>query len=186
MNLSGLTRKPRSQFLTTAFFSAALLAALPCVPARAQTSARPEAILRAGDAAKVLPPAVFFRGQSASTQLRNSGGVRLDDGFYILATLVDTSGYSTGVQAKYQGYLLTEVALQIGGKSLPPGAYGFGFVAGDKFNILDIGNHELFAIDSTHDAEVKRPTPLQVIADSTAHRYRLYSGRSYVTFWRAD
>ncbi|HEY0794446.1 MAG TPA: hypothetical protein VGD64_01580, partial [Acidisarcina sp.] len=120
------------------------------------------------------------------TQVRNSGGVRFDDGMYFLVTLVDTSGYSTGVQAKYQAYLLTEVALSINGKSLPPGAYGVGFVAGNKFNVLDIGAHELFTVDSVRDMDLKRPNPLQVVAASNAHRFRLYAGRSYVTVSRAD
>jgi len=51
----------------------------------------------------------------------------------VLAGLVDTSGYSTGVASKYQGYLITEVPLKIGGKRLPAGAYGFGFLDAASF-----------------------------------------------------
>ena len=147
---------------------------------------QPEAILHAADAAKLLPDALFFRGQSATTQVRNSGGVRFDDGMYMLVTLVDTSGYSTGVQAKYQAYLLAEVALEINGKPLPAGAYGVGFIADNKFDVMDIGAHELFEADSVRDADLKRPTPLQVLAAPNAHHFRLYGGRSYVTISRAD
>ncbi len=179
--------------LKSTLLAAALFAAAEVRPATAQTGdavAAPkpqaEAILSATDATKLLPGSVFFRGLSATTQVRNSGGVRFDDGFYLLVTLVDTTGYSTGVQAKYQAYLLTEVALDINGKPLPAGAYGVGFIAGNKFNVMDIGAHELFTVDSVRDADMKRPTPLQIVAAPNAHHYRLYAGRSYVTISRAD
>jgi hypothetical protein len=173
--------------ITPALITVLIAAALGIAQAQtAASSAEPEAILRAADAEKLLPDAVFFRGQSATTQVRNSGGIRFDDGFYVLVTLVDTSGYSTGVQAKYQAYFLTEVALSINGKTLPPGAYGVGFIAGNKFIVQDIGAHELFTVDSVRDADLKRPTPLQILAAPEAHHYRLYAGRSYVTISRAE
>jgi hypothetical protein len=140
-------------------------------------------VLNATEAGKLLPPSVFYRGQSAQVQARNSGGIKFADGMFMLAVLVDTSGYSTAVQQKYQTYLITEVAISIDGHSLPPGAYGTGFVAG-HFGVMDIGNHDLFSVDATHDTELKRPMPLQVIAGSTAGEYRLYQGRDYVVISR--
>src|ERR1035441_9365389 len=62
-------------------------------------------VLKPADTEKLLPASVFYRGQSATTQLRNSGGVKFDDGFYVLASLVDTSGYSTGVAAQRTTHL---------------------------------------------------------------------------------
>ena len=82
------------------------------VAAMAQGS---DSVLKPADVQKLLPASVFYRGQSATTQLRNSAGVKLADGLYVLATLVDTSGYSTGVAAKYQAYFITEVPLKVGG-----------------------------------------------------------------------
>src|SRR3981081_415159 len=71
-----------------------------------------EVILKAADiSSKLLPETVFFRGQVAPTQLRNSGGVRFADDLYMLVALVDNSGYSTSVREKYQAYLLTEAPL---------------------------------------------------------------------------
>src|SRR5258708_7800865 len=75
---------------------------------------------------KLFPETVFFRGQSAPVQMRNTGGVHFADDAYVLAGMVDNSGYSSGLRQKYQAYLLTEVPLQIGGQSVKPGAYGFG------------------------------------------------------------
>jgi hypothetical protein len=143
-------------------------------------SAQDGTVLSAAESTKLLPASVFFRGQSATTQLRNSGGVKFGDGMFVLATLVDTSGYSTDVQQKYQAYFITEVAIKIEGHDLPAGIYGVGFVGGDKFNVLDVGAHELFTVGSHTDAELKRPMPLKVTA--AAGGFRLYAGRKYVAF----
>jgi hypothetical protein len=137
-------------------------------------------VLTAAEATKLLPEKVFFRGQSATTQLRNSGGVKFGDGMFVLATLVDTSGYASDVQQKYQAYLISEVPIKIEGHDLAAGVYGVGFVDGDKFTVLDVGAHELFTVSSHMDAEMKRPMPLKVTADGAA--FRLYEGRKYVGF----
>ncbi len=142
-----------------------------------------DTVLKAADTTKLLPASVFFRGQSATTQLRNSGGVKFADGFYVLATLVDTSGYSTELQSTYQAYFITEVPIKIGGQSLPAGAYGVGFLAGDKFVVQDVGAHTVLTVNSTSDTKLKRPVPLQVVADA-AGGFRLYALRSYVNFSR--
>src|ERR1700730_9833338 len=106
-----------------------------------------DAVLKPADVQKLLPASVYYKGQSAPTQLRNSGGVKFADGSYVLSTLVDTSGYSSDVQAKYQAYFITEVALKIGGHDLPAGIYGVGFIGGDKFIVTDVGAHDLFTVD---------------------------------------
>ena len=125
-------------------------------------------VLKPADTEKLLPASVFYRGQSATTQLRNSGGVKFDDGFYVLASLVDTSGYST---------------IKIGGQNLPAGVYGVGFVADNKFLVTDVGAHDVLTVDSASDEALKRPVPLQVLSDP-AGGFRLYAGRKYVVFSR--
>jgi len=134
---------------------------------------------------KLFPDKVFFRGQVASSQERNSGGVRYTDGFFVLASLVDNSGYSSGIREKYQAYLITEVTIEIGGQALKPGAYGFGFLENNKFIVMDLGANDLFTASSTKDADMKRPVPLQFLSTTGAGNYRLYHGRDYVEFHRA-
>jgi hypothetical protein len=140
-------------------------------------------VLKPAELQKLLPASVYYKGQSATTQLRNSGGVKFADGYFVLATLVDTSGYSTDIQAKYSAYFIAEIPIKIGGQSLQPGVYGVGFIADDKFVVTDVGAHDLVTVSSSTDAEMKRPTPLQVAADP-AGGFRLYSGRRYVVFSR--
>jgi len=141
-----------------------------------------DTVLPAAEATKLLPASVYFKGQSATTQLRNSGGVKFADGFYALAVMVDTSGYSSDVQQKYQAYFITEVPIKIESHELPAGIYGVGFVGGDKFVVLDVGAHDLFTVDSHTDAELKRPMPLKVTAANGG--FRLYEGRRFVTLAR--
>ena len=144
-----------------------------------------DTVLKAADITpKLFPERVFFRGQVAPAELRNTGGVHFADDLYLLAGLVDSSGYSTGIKEKYQGYLLSEVSLEIGGQTLKPGAYGFGFVGG-KFILMDLAANNLIEAAGQRDGEMKRPVPLQVVAAVTAGSYRLYVGRDFIEFRRA-
>ena len=146
-----------------------------------------DAILKAADITpKLFPDRVYFRGQTAPAQLRNTGGVHFADDLYMLAGLVDSSGYSTGIREKYQAYLLNEVTLEIGGQTLKPGAYGFGFLTGGKFVVMDLAANDVLQASAQHDTEIKRPLPLQVLAAQTAGSYRLYVGRDFVEFRRAQ
>src|ERR1039458_8143675 len=70
-------------------------------------------VLSADDLKRVVPTSYFFRGKSASVQLRNAAGFRAADGKLVLVGLVDTSGYSSDVAEKYQGFLITEIKLSI-------------------------------------------------------------------------
>ncbi len=144
-----------------------------------------ESALKASEiTGKIFPAQVFFRGQVAPVQMRNTGGIHFGDDAYVLAGLVDSSGYSSDIRQKYQGYLITEVALQVGGQKLPVGAYGIGFLAEDKFVAMDLGAHDVLQGSSTKDAEIKRPVPLQIV--SSGGKYRLYVGRDYVEVGRAQ
>jgi hypothetical protein len=144
-----------------------------------------DTVLKAADITpKLFPEQVFFRGKVAPAQLRNTGGVHFADDLYVLAGLVDNSGYSTAIREKYQAYLLSEVTLEIGGQTVKPGAYGFGFVSG-KFILMDLAANNLMEAAGQHDAEMKRPVPLQVEASAAAGGYRLYVGRDFIEFRRA-
>jgi len=133
-----------------------------------------------GNLKKVVPEAYFFRGMSATTQLRNSAAVHYADDFYVLAGLVDTSGYSSDVKAKYNGFFITEKTLKFGGSTLQPGQYGMGYTPEGKFHILDVAGNELLVADIVTDEKLARPQPLKIVMDgSTA---KLYLGKKYISF----
>lgn len=171
----------RGQAMGKFVSAAALAAAMIVAPVHVAAQADGGVVLKPADVQKLLPASVYYAGQSATTQLRNSGGVKFADGHYVLVTLVDTSGYSTGVAAKYQGYFIAEIPLQIGGQSLPAGVYGIGFIADNKFVVTDVGAHDVLTVGSSQDAAMQRPRPLQIVADP-AGGFRLYAGRNYVSF----
>ena len=170
-------------FAAVLFVAPVFLSALPSPPPNPADGK--DVVLKASDITpKIFPETVFFRGQSAPVQMRNTGGVHFADDLYVLAGMVDNSGYSSGIRQKYQAYLLTEVPLQIGGQSVKPGAYGFGFLEGGKFVLLDLGANDLFQISSQRDADIKRPTPFQITAAAEAGKFRLSMGREFVEFSR--
>lgn len=159
---------------------------LPVVQLAGAQSAAPAQtkILTPQDIGVLMPRSVFFRGQTATVQLRNTFGLRFADGAVMLAGLVDTSGYATGLQQKYQGYMLSETALTINGETLPAGAYGFGFVTNDAFVIMDIGAHKVLQVTSKTDSKMPRPRPLMIVTGTHPGNYRLYEGRRFVSIRR--
>src|SRR4029077_7441043 len=51
-----------------------------------------DTVLKASDIKpKLFPESVFFRGQTAPAQMRNTGGIHFSDDLYMLAGLVDNS-----------------------------------------------------------------------------------------------
>src|ERR1700757_1861923 len=76
-------------------------------------AAQGDTVLKPADVQKLLPASVYYKGQSAPSQLRNSGGVKFSDGYFVLATLVDNSGYASDVAAKYQANFVTEIKIKL-------------------------------------------------------------------------
>lgn len=143
----------------------------------------PAAVLGREALEKLIPASVFFMGQTATTQLRNAAGIRFGSGGMLLAARVDTGGYATNVQERYQMYLLADTPVVLGDRTLPPGAYGAGFVSG-KLVVMNLAGRELFSTDAPADPDLKRPMPLQITDDAGALRLR--SGRSYVSLVHSD
>ena len=162
----------RTHTITLAVLSAFLVASV------ALSAESKPGVVSGAELQKLVPSAYFYRGQSATVQARNSGAVRTKGGKYVIAALVDTSGYASDVAAKYQGLFITEVKVKIEGSELGPGQYGFGFV-GDKFVVTNVGADDVFSVSAKADKDLKRPVPLKISGEGGT--YRLYAGRKYVT-----
>jgi hypothetical protein len=139
---------------------------------------KPAGVVPTAELKTLVPTSYFYRGQTTTVQLRNSAAVRTKDGNFVIAGLVDTSGYSTDVAQKYQGLFIAEVKVRIESSELAPGQYGFGFV-GDQFIVTDVGANDVVRVSSMHDDNLKRPVPLKMVKEG--NEYRLYAGRKYVT-----
>lgn|SRR5262249_8771555 len=155
---------------------AALL--LVCVILSFSQGARKPGVVASDDLKSIVPSSYFFRGQSATVQLRNAAAIRTKDGHYVLAAMVDTSGYASDVAQKYQGLFITEVKIKVGDSDLPVGAYGFGFT-GEKFVVADVGANDVLSAGSAKDDQLKRAVPLKIVEDGDG--YRLYAGKKYVS-----
>jgi hypothetical protein len=135
-------------------------------------------VLAGAELTRVVPPGFYFQGLSAPTQMRNSAAARFGGKRYVIAGLVDTSGYAADVRAKYEGFFITDSAIRINGTELGTGAYGFGFSDDGKMQILDLAGNRLLSVSTTKDSALKRPRPLMMM--NSADGLRLYNGRDYV------
>jgi hypothetical protein len=135
-------------------------------------------VLTGADLTRVVPPGFYFQGLTAPTQMRNSAAARFGTNRYVIAGMVDTSGYAAEVRATYEGFLITDSAISINGSDLGVGAYGFGFSNDGKLNILDLAGSKILSVSTTKDSTLKRPRPLMMT--SAAEGIRLYGGKQYV------
>jgi len=136
-------------------------------------------VLVGAELARVVPPGFYFQGLSAPTQMRNGVAARFGAKRYVVAGLVDTSGYAADVRAKYEGFFITDSPIKINGSELGTGAYGFGFSNDGKLNILDLAGNQVLSTSTTRDSELKRPRPLMMT--KAADGVRFYAGKDYVT-----
>lgn len=135
-------------------------------------------ILEGADLERVVPQSFYFEGQSGPTQMRNAAAAQLGPRRFVLAALVDTSGYASDVQAKYQGFIVTDSPVFVGGSRLPTGAYGFGFTPDGWLNVMDVGGRRVISVRARTDDRLQRPRPL-TMTDARGG-VRLYAGRSFV------
>ena len=147
----------------------------PVAIAAAQESA---VILSGAELTRVVPTSFYFEGQSAPTQMRNAAAARFGADRYVISGLVDTSGYSADVRAKYVGFLITDSAITVNGESLPAGAYGFGFATEGKMTVMDLAGKDLLSVAIANDTSMRRPRPLMMSADPGGVRF--YNGKNYV------
>ena len=134
-------------------------------------------VLTGADLTRIVPPGFYYQGLSAPTQLRNSAAARFGTKRYVVVGMVDTSGYSSDIRAKYEGFFITDSAITINGTTLAVGAYGFGFSSDNKLTIVDLSGNDVMSVSTTTDKGLRRPRPLMMM--KSGNSVRLYSGRQY-------
>jgi len=153
-----------------------VLAGSSAILARAQEAVT---VLEGAALTRVVPAGFYYQGLSAPTQMRNAAAARFGEKRYLIAALVDTSGYAADVRARYEGFFITDSPIQINGLDLNVGAYGFGFSADGKMQILDLAGNQVLSTSTSKDNELKRPRPLMMT--KTADGLRLYNGKDYIS-----
>ena len=134
-------------------------------------------VLTGAELMRIVPSGFYFQGLSAPTQMRNSAAARFGTRHYVVAGMVDTSGYAADIRARYEGFLITDSVITINGSELGVGAYGFGFSSDGKLNVLDLAGKEILSVATTRDNQLKRPRPLMIT--KAQNEVRLYSGKDY-------
>src|SRR5881394_174625 len=128
-------------------------------------------VLTGAELTRIVPPGFYFQGLTAPTQMRNSAAARFGANRYVIAGLVDNSGYAADVRAKYEGFLIADLPITINGRKLPIGAYGFGFSNDGKLNIMNLAGDEILSVSTTKDIKLKRPRPLMLMDVGTIVRF---------------
>lgn len=132
---------------------------------------------------QLLPATVFLDGENVPTQERNAALVQLPNGKIFIASLIDTTGYSSTYQEKYSGVLLSQSGFTLGGKSFDAGAYGMGQKKnGDAvtLGVYNLGGDQVAEIQTQKQDNLRPLKPLQIVANSDGSA-RLYLGPYYVS-----
>lgn len=130
-----------------------------------------------------FPKDFYLEGNAIPTEKRNAALISTSNSARVLFGLIDTTGYSSQVQQKYIGMIITEGELEVCGHNLGVGSYGFGLEKpadqsrGDaQLHLYDQAGKQIFACGASKDAKLTKPKPLEVATTSS----RLYLGRYWV------
>ena len=132
---------------------------------------------------QLLPATVFIDGENVPTQERNAALVQFPDGKVMLASLIDTAGYSSAYQQKYAGVLLSQTGFTLGSKNFAAGAYAIGQKkSGESVTvyIYSLGGEQLAELATEKQENLRPLKPLQVIAAADGSA-RLYVGPYYLS-----
>jgi len=132
-----------------------------------------------------VPKDFYLEGNAIPTQKRNAALLKTSAGSRALFGLIDTTGYSSQIQKKYIGMLITEGDLSVSGQKVGVGSYGFGLEKpatssseDGKLMVYNQAGTQVAECSARKDAGLKQPRPLQVVTG--ADGARLYIERYWV------
>jgi hypothetical protein len=144
----------------------------------AQTENKFEIITDRETLKTIVPGSFYFAGLSGGTQMRNSAVGKFSEKRFIVAGMVDVSGYSTEISGVYEGFFITDSPVMFGTEKIEIGAYGIGFAKAGTVNLFDLSGKQILTSKTIKDKEIRRPRPLMMMTDKKG--IRLYKGRDYV------
>ena len=165
-----------NKVLWSAALALGVAALLAVVPAPAQAQEKLEG--KAFDSAVVKD--FYLEGNAIPVQKRNTVILKGTDGKHLVFGLLDTTGYSAEIQAKYIGMIIVERKVTVGATALGAGAYGFGLhkptppEGPGHLMIYDVGGAKVGEAPAQYDKALAQPVPLQFTSG------RLYVGRHWV------
>jgi hypothetical protein len=137
----------------------------------------------------VVPRDFVLETYAIPVEKRNTALIKTPSGSRVLLALLDTSGYSSQVQQKYVGMMITEGQVTICGHAFATGSYGFGIVKASitgsgpaAFNFYDQAGVRVANCPASRDEKLKQPRPLQVVWSGSAQA-RFYLGRYWAILY---
>lgn len=133
-----------------------------------------------------VPKDFYLEGNAIPVAKRNTAMVHLPSGARALFGLIDTTGYSADIIAKYVGMVITEGDVTVCGHKVAVGSYGFGWARPatgvdepGKFSLYNQAGEKLAECTTPRDAKLKQPRPLQIVVEKNGTA-RLYDGRHWL------
>ena len=116
-----------------------------------------------------VPTDFYLVGEHIPVQKRNAVLLKTEKGSRVVLALLDTSGYSSQVQQKYVGMLISEGKISVCGNSIGVGSYGFGLDrptapsnVDAKFMLYNQAGEKVGECAVKKDESLKQPKPLGV------------------------
>src|SRR5208283_3408374 len=137
-----------------------------------------------GDAfKKAVPQDFYLEGNRIPVENRNAVLLKTARGMRVVLGLLDTAGYSSQIQQKYTGMVITETRFLVCGIALAVGSYGFGLErpAGNSkadapFKVYNQAGEKVGECAAKQDDSVQQPKPLAVSTPKTGPA-KLYLGK---------
>jgi hypothetical protein len=127
-----------------------------------------------------IPNDFYLEGNRIPVERHNAALLKTPAGARLVFALIDTTGYSSQIQQKYIGMVITEGKVSVCDVPLSVGSYGFGLdrPAG-KFFLYNQAGEKVGDCAANKDTALKQPKPLSIDLGKEAAA-RLYLGRYFV------
>ena len=132
---------------------------------------------------RAVPTDFYLVGEHIPVEARNAAVLKNAKGARLVVALIDTTGYTSQIQQKYIGMLITETKLSVCSISVGVGSYGFGLNrpaatsnADAMFMLYNQAGEKLGECAAKKDDTVSQPKPLSVSTAKGAPA-KLYLGK---------
>jgi len=124
-----------------------------------------------------IPNDFYLEGNRIPVEKRNAVLLKTPAGARLVFALIDTTGYSSQIQQKYIGMIISEGKVSVCDVPLSVGSYGFGLEKPtSKFLIYNQAGEKVGDCVAKKDSALKQPKPLNLVPGKEADA-RLYLGR---------
>ncbi len=132
---------------------------------------------------RAVPNDFYLEGNRIPVEKRNAAVLKNAKGTRLVLALIDTTGYSSQIQQKYIGMLITEGTISVCGIALGVGSYGFGLdrpaatsTADAPFKIYNQAGEKLGECAAKKDDSLKQAKPLTTVT-AQGEPAKLYLGK---------